>query len=569
MNNKYFILILFFQYIITYSQINFVDVASSLNINGTTGNTYLGNGISFVDFNNDGWDDLSINTGSGTNIKFFQNNQGQFTLVNFNLGPLSYQTKQINWVDIDNDGDKDLFITSDTNGNRLFENLGGMNFQNISVASGMNVMNMESYGASWGDYNNDGFLDVFISNRSLTFSNKLYKNNGDNTFTDVTVSAGISTSGNMSFCSAFLDINNDGLQDIYVSNDKYGFPNLLYKNNGNNTFTDISISSQSNVSIDAMSVTVDDFNNDGLQDIYITNTQNGNVLLKNNGDETFTDIASSSGTLFNSIGWGASFFDADNDMDLDLYVSGEFDDSVPIFLSAAFYLNNNDETFSLKNESFENDTRKSYSNAIGDFDNNGLTDIVVSNINFENIFLWQNESVVPNNWLKVNLEGTLSNKDGIGSTIEISIENQKQYRYTHCGEGYLSQNSNTEFFGLGENTFVDYVKVTWLSGNQDIFYNVDANQVLNIEEGSSPVLDLNQVENTIFKIFPNPVKDLITIESLDTINRIEFFTVNGRKINFEYNNSFNSIDVSFLKSGCYIMKLYKGTNIYYKKIIKI
>ena len=162
-------LILFTFLVITYNfqaQISFVDQATNLGLGTTCGTTYLGNGITFYDFDLDGWDDITLNTENGQPIRFFKNVNGSFNEIFPTIPAINYQTKQINWVDFDNDGDKDLFVTSDFNGNKLFENVGNLLFQDITIASGISTTNMSSYGATWGDYNNDGFLDVFISNRT-------------------------------------------------------------------------------------------------------------------------------------------------------------------------------------------------------------------------------------------------------------------------------------------------------------------------------------------------------------------------------------------------------------------
>ena len=565
--NYLFIYFLFFLSIELFSQITFQNQSESLGLSVSTGFTDYGNGVSFFDFDNDGWDDITLTTENGQNIRFFKNDNGYFNEVTFNISSLNYQTKQVNWVDIDNDGDNDLFVTSNTNGNRLFENVGSNTFNDITINSGISAINMNTFGASWGDYNNDGYLDVFISNRATTPGNKLYKNNGNNTFDDVSLSVGIDEIGHQSLCSAFFDFNNDGFQDIYISNDKVNNANILYKNNGDGTFSDVSVSSGTDVHLDAMTVTIDDFNNDSWMDIYVTNTITGNVLLRNNGDETFTDIAIPSGTEFNSVGWGASFLDADNDMDLDLYVSGEFNQYVTNYLKAAFYINNNDETFTLNNSSFPGDERASYSNAIGDINNDGFPDILVSN-NFENIFLWKNNTINNNNWLKINLQGVQSNKNGVGSTIEISIDGNKQYRYTLCGEGYLAQYSDSEFFGLGENTIVDYVKVTWLSGNQDIFYNVSANQQLDIEEGSSPLLSVSEILDESLVLYPIPIKNYLSWNSTYIFDNIEIFDLLGKRIKvFNYVQN-NSVNLSDLKTGIYSIRFSNNDISITKKVIK-
>lgn len=536
------------------SQISFVNSAQELGISIACGNTYLGNGVSFFDYDNDGWDDITIASADGDPIRFLKNINGNFVEQTLNIPLNNWKNKQINWVDIDNDGDNDLFVTSDSSYNRLYENMGNMIMNDITQSCGMLTDVFYTYGASWGDYNNDGYLDVFLSIRDFDVPNILYKNNGNNTFTLVNTEAGLLNTGFLSFCAAFFDYNNDGFQDIYVSNDKTYNPNLLYKNNGNGTFTEVGEISGSNVSIDAMSVTIDDYNYDGWLDIYITNDILGNVLLKNNGDGTFTNMAQQTQTTFNSVGWGAVFLDADNDRDLDLYMSGDHNGSVADYLSSAFYENNNDGTFNLNNDAIPNDFAISYSNAIGDTDNDGYPEIVVNNINHDNIFLWKNSTPQTNNWLKIKLEGTQSNKNGIGSFIEISVNGEKQYRYTLCGEGYLSQNSATEIFGLGSHALVDYVKVKWLSGIEDIIYDININEELYIVEGST--LSLNEPTKNVFKIYPIPTKNMLNIKGTEVILRLEVINQLGQRV---YNDTPHTlktkVDLSGVSKGIYVAQI--------------
>ena len=537
------------------AQISFMENAQNLGISVNCEYSFLGNGITFYDYDNDGWDDISIATADGDPIYFYKNVNGNFVLQTLNIPNNNIRNKQINWVDIDNDGDNDLFITSDLSGNKLFENLGNMVMQDITSTSGMLADNFSYYGASWGDYNNDSYLDVFICVRDQDTPNILYKNNGDNTFTLANAEAGLLNTGMMSFCSAFLDYDNDGDQDIYVSNDKYTIRNLLYKNNGDGTFEEVGIQSGAAVSIDAMSVTVEDINNDGWLDIYITNDPNNNVLLMNNGDGTFTDMAQSYNVTFNSTSWGAIFLDADCDADLDLYVSAESNGDNPQFLSSGFYENMDNSHFQLNNGAVPNDLAYSYGNAMGDTDNDGYPEMVVNNIVHDNIFLWKNNTTTMNNWLKVKLEGTQSNRNGIGSMIEISTNGEKQYRYTLCGEGYLSQNSASEFFGIGSNTTIDYIKVKWLSGIEDIIYNVSPNQKITIVEGA--FLSVNEFNNDLaIDYYPNPIGDQLFINANKTIEKLEIVDVTGKVIlNLKpFKNSF-STDLSSLESGCYFAKL--------------
>lgn len=573
MTTRVFILFLIFSNL-SNAQLAFEDVATQVGVNYSYGDSEYGGGVSFADFNNDGWDDITYATEDGAQIYFFENNNGVFNLVTLNGISNTYKTKQVIWIDYDNDGDKDLFVTAIEGINEFYRNDGGMNFTNISSTIGFFQTDLFTYGTSFGDIDNDGDLDAFISNRTSTEQNQrnyLYRND-EGTFVDITQSSGIpiedeegNENSQLSFCTMFFDYNKDGFQDIYLANDKTDNINRLYKNLGNGTFEDVSVASGSGIAVNAMTTTLGDYNNDGWFDIYITNTQssqagNGNVLLKNNGDGTFTNVAEETGTTFNSLAWGAVFLDADNDTLLDLYVSGGFDGSIGSFLSAAFYHQQNDGIFVIpQNIGFENDTRKSFSNAIGDINNDGKPDIIVCN-DTENNFLWENKTTNTNNWLKVKLEGVTTNRDGIGNTIEIFINGRSQYRYTLAGEGYISQNSYHEFFGLGEATEVDYVKVTWTGTNtEDIIYDVNANQSITIKEGIG-VLTSNDIQtNSLFSLYPNPSYDGVFKLSVNNnkSNTLKVYDLAGRLIlkikNLKDKDQFS---LNHCKKGIYLAKVY-------------
>lgn len=535
------------------AQIAFDNEAETLGVEIICGNTLFGNGVSFFDYDNDGWDDLTVATADDDPVRFYKNINGNFVEQTLNIANNNWRNKQVNWVDIDNDGDNDLFVTSDTSINRLYENLGNMILQDITSTSGLLNEVLVTYGASWGDYNNDGFLDVFLSNRDTIIPNILYKNNGNNTFSLVNSESGLITTGTLSFCSAFIDYNKDGFQDIYVANDKVEYPNIMYKNNGDGTFTEVGFETGTDITIDAMSVTIGDYNSDSWLDIYVTNDVVGNVLLKNNGNGTFSDETLSSNTAMNSVAWGSVFLDAENDGDLDIYVSAEHDGTVSGYLSSALFTNNNDE-YILENEAIPDDYAISYSNSIGDIDNDGYPEILVNNINHDNIFLWKNNSNNTNNWLKVKLEGTISNRNGVGSMIEISVNGEKQYRYTLIGEGYLSQNSASEIFGIGDATVIDYVKVNWLSGTEDIFYNVSPNQNLKIVEGSS--LSIEESNTSEIKLFPIPTTEILNIESSLPIEEVMVYNLLGEvNISAYMNKNEISLDVASLEPGIYFLRL--------------
>ena len=563
---RVFIIFLIFSNL-SYAQLAFDDVAAQIGVDYSYGDSEYGGGVSFADFDNDGWDDITYASENGVDLYFFKNTNGAFNLVTFNGISNTSKAKQVIWVDYDNDGDKDFFVTAIEGKNAFYSNDGEMNFTDISSTIGIFQTDLFTYGASFGDIDNDGDLDLFISNRSPEDHNYLYRNDSG-IYVDITGTSGISLEGQLSFCSIFFDYDKDGLQDIYVSNDKEENINRLYKNLGDGVFQDVSESSNAGVDVSAMSTTLGDFNNDGWFDIYITNTPfsqvssiQGNVLLKNNGDGTFTNVATETGTSFDSVGWGSVFLDADNDGLLDIYVSSSENGNGSL-ISSAFYHQQDDETFTIPQDiGFNTDLRESYTNAIGDINNDGKPEIVVGN-DTDNNFLWQNNTLNENNWLKVKLEGVVSNKDGIGNTIEINVDGQSQYRYTLAGEGYLSQNSFYEFFGTGLSNLIDYVKVTWTStGATETFNNIEANQSITIKEGIGILNDNNYIVEDLLSIYPNPSNDGVFKLSTknNESNTLKVYDLSGRLIfkvkNLKKNDEFS---LNHCKKGIYVANLSSG-----------
>jgi len=563
---RVFIIFLIFSNL-SYAQLAFDDVADQIGVDYSYGDSEYGGGVSFADFDNDGWDDITYASENGVDLYFFKNTNGVFNLVTFNGISNTSKAKQVIWVDYDNDGDKDFFVTAIEGKNAFYSNDGEMNFTDISSAIGIFQTDLFTYGASFGDIDNDGDLDLFISNRSPEDHNYLYRNDSG-IYVDITGTSGISLEGQLSFCSIFFDYDKDGLQDIYVSNDKEENINRLYKNLGDGVFQDVSESSNAGVDVSAMSTTLGDFNNDGWFDIYITNTPfsqvssiQGNVLLKNNGDGTFTNVATETGTSFDSVGWGSVFLDADNDGLLDIYVSSSENGNGSL-ISSAFYHQQDDETFIIPQDiGFNTDLRESYTNAIGDINNDGKPEIVVGN-DTDNNFLWQNNTINENNWLKVKLEGVVSNKDGIGNTIEINVDGQSQYRYTLAGEGYLSQNSFYEFFGTGLSNLIDYVKVTWTStGATETFNNIEANQSITIKEGIGILNDNDYIVEDLLSIYPNPSDDgVFKLSTKNNVsNTLKVYDLSGRLIfnvkNLKDNDEFS---LNHCKKGIYVANLSSG-----------
>lgn len=484
----------------------FEDVAQELGIIGSYTGNYFAGGISFVDFDGDGLDDLTFATNTGHPLRFFRNTNPGFTEVFLNVNNTKL-VMQVLWVDYDNDGDKDLFTTSLLEGSDLYRNNGNLNFQNVNFISGLQVLfnPMISYGASFGDIDNDGWLDLYIVNRNNQGNqpNLLFRNNGDGTFLDITMDLGMGQEFKYEFCSTFFDFNNDNLLDIYIANDKCrSGGNSLFKNLGGLSFEDISEISDTDICMSAMCVTVGDYNNDGFSDLYITNSppgsfmgdvgflaEYGNKLLLNGGDETFTEVSNALGVDFNIWTWASDFFDFDNDGDLDLYVIG----ADVLIGHGPNRLFRNEEGISFTSldplESMIGDNANSYSFATGDLDNDGYMDVVLNNKYPYEYNVWRNLGE-GSNWVKFGVQGLSSNKDGIGSRIEIYSVEGFQMRTLQCGEGYLNQNSNKLHFGVQEISVVDSVIVKWSSGIVNTIYGLQTNRTYCIVEDTvSSVID--------------------------------------------------------------------------------
>jgi hypothetical protein len=483
------------------SQQPFIENSANANLIAHYGNgTYCG-GLSFADFNNDGYDDITIATELGDSILFFKNN-GDGTFIKLpSLTNSTSEQKSVLWVDLDNDGDLDFFHTSYLGQNRIYKNnfipTAVLSLTDMTNSSGLIIANETGFGATFGDYNKDGFLDVFISNFSNTepFPSRLYRNNGNFSFTNVSTISGISSLPRPTFCAAFFDFDNDCNQDIYTIVDRYVYPNMLYKNNGNNTFTESGSVYGANVSIGAMNAGVVDYNYDTWSDIYVTNEfQSGqstpyNLLMHNNGSQGavyFFDQSSSTQLDIEEVNWGAAFFDADNDKDLDVYICSEHSGH-PSWHNKLMLHNGNmiSPSFTeFPSGGLSGDTLNSFACGVGDFNNDGKQDIAVVNNNYEDVKIWENQFNTNNKFVKFKLQGTTSNRMGIGTKIQLFTGSDFQTRTTHCGINYLAQNSLTEHFGLGSASTIDSIKILWPSGNIDSYKNLGNNSTFSfIESG--------------------------------------------------------------------------------------
>ncbi|MEX1189528.1 MAG: FG-GAP-like repeat-containing protein [Bacteroidia bacterium] len=475
---------------------DFTESAELFGVSGFAAGEY-GSGISAYDWNKDGFDDLVLLTKDSL-PQFYLNNTNGFTRVFFEGIEINNDIKSVNWVDFNNDGFPDLSFNSHLGGPTLYQNNGNFTFLDVTEASGIIQRHSDwGFGHNWGDYNRDGFLDVFYANYNWSnFEdgyNHLYKSSGDGTFVETTEEVGIGLNKEPTFVGLWCDYNNDNITDLYVLNDRNSYRNYIYENTGNDTFSDQSENLFFDIIMDSMTASGGDFNNDGLFDIYITNTPGfGNKLFRNSV-VGFQESAFNYGLQMFEWSWGAVWIDAQNSGWQDLFVVTQ--PNIPFNTPGKhFFFNNTGISFDLNmNAGFEGSEDWTFSTARGDFNNDGKADLITHSYDPLGTELWINSTSNAGNYLKVRLEGVVSNKDAIGCRLELYTSQGNQYRYTYCGEQYISQNSQWQFFGLGDLQTVDSLVIIWPSGIHDVFHDVQANQALVIQEGSS-IINLIQIQ---------------------------------------------------------------------------
>jgi hypothetical protein len=479
-------------------------------------------GAAWSDYDNDGNLDLLI---AGSPTTFYRNmGNGTFEDVTDAAGLSNIAAVAGVFGDYDNDGCPDLFINvlsrTPDSGDKLFHNNCKGKFRDATIAAKIEgFLGVRSNtGAAWADYDNDGYLDLYIAdngdyyNLSLTTlnfkPNILYHNNGDGTFTDVTRFAGVdgitqcipphssfsrikrTINGEikLSFQPAWLDYNGDNFMDLFVATD--GGVSPLYKNNGDGTFTDVTREAGLCMRGTGMGVAVGDYDNDGDFDIYVTNV-GVNYMWENNGNETFTEVAKKlSASDPSHVGWGTNFLDYDNDGYLDLYVvngSGNPGDSILELADDTldkFYHGTEGKFEDLTEELKITGDDKKEGSAVGDFNNDGYDDIIVlsaARTKKDLNRLYKNVGS-GNNWLKIKLRGKKSNRDAVGAKIKLTTGGEMQTRQLESGGSFLSQNSLWQTFGLGKSESVDEVEIKWPSGIVQTLKDIAANQIVTIEE---------------------------------------------------------------------------------------
>ena len=462
----------------------FQNVAPSWGVSQYNSNGIYGAAVSTADWNNDGWPDLTVGSSDGA-LRTFVNLEGS----GFSMTPLPWvmqgETKALIWLDLDNDGDDDLFVQEDSGRCGVLRNDGVEGFVDVTSSANLPQETTEAGGVSFGDMDNDGDLDLHLC-RYLEmpfFSptadrNVLLRNNGDLTFTNVTEESGIDVHIRLSFQSIWWDENGDGLQDIFVINDKSG-ANSMFQNQGDGTFIDVAPERNMDIVMDCMTASLGDFNQDNRQDLFLTNTPFGGdglgaKLIEGTPEGDYNEVAADHGLAMDRFCWGALWMDVDNDMDLDLFVA-EHEFLEPYGINYLYENLGSSEYFTFEpfgDDVYDIDYLNSHVVASADFDRNGWIDFVVHNVGNHAMRMWLNSGFSNGNQsIGIQLEGVFGNRPAVGSEIQLHAGGVVQTRIVHAGENYLSQENEVELFGLAQ-TEPEYVKVKWSSGLEEEF---DAN----------------------------------------------------------------------------------------------
>lgn len=501
-----------------------------------------GAGIAFVDFDNDGLPDIfQVN---GTRLDAFPKGQEPTNHLYRNLGAGRFQDvsrkagiARSGWGngvcsgDFDNDGYADLYVTH-WGVNSLFRNKGDGTFDDVAAAAGVDGKEGKwSTGCTFVDYDRDGRLDLFVVRyagfdlkktpqpgafpycmfretpvycgpRGLPFGDAiLYRNRGDGTFDDVTQSSGIGKAANFyAFTATAADLNSDGWTDLYVACDST--PSLYFRNNRDGTFTELATEvsiayNQHGAEQAGMGVAVADYDNDGWLDITKTNfTGDYPNLYRNLGNGLFEDLTLGAGLAVNPqyVLWGTGLEDFDNDGWRDLFqAGGHVYPEIEKIIAGEAYANPRLIYRNLGNGKFEDVSamagagiaarHASRGAAFGDFDNDGDVDVVVMNMD-EAPSLLRNDLAGGNHWLKVQLRGTKSSRDAIGSTVSVHAGSMRLTGAISSQSSYLSVNDARLHFGLGARQSVDKITVRWASGDTEEFPGVPAATLVLLVEGS-------------------------------------------------------------------------------------
>lgn len=521
----------------------FTDVSSKSAFSYRSNNNFTGRkyfpqpmcgGVAAIDYNNDGWMDLFFTNGAKLpelkktgpeyyNCLLRNNHDGTFTDVTEKAGLLGADLGFCFGAavgDYDNDGHPDIFICN-AGRNALYHNNGDGTFTDVTAGSGLDRKpeNLLSVGAAWFDYDNDGRLDLIVTNYTVwspqsdqkclrdpeheeyctptvykSVASRLYRNLGGGKFEDVTETSGIGKALGKGMGISIADFDRDGRMDVFVANDTE--PNFLFMNQGDGTFKERGLElgvayNMQGDSVSGMGSDAKDFDNDGWVDI-IYNDLSGQVfgLLKNESGKSFTDVTWSSklGTLSRRLsGWSVGFVDYDNDGWKDLYsANGDVDNlTVNAKQHDTMFRNVDGKTLADVSEEMGPDFAflgYQRGSAFVDLNNDGFMDLVVTSLN-EKPRMLMNNAIVKNHWIMLDLEGTKSNRDGIGAAIQLeTASGRKLHNHVTTSVGFMSSSDRRVHFGLGAESKIAYVEIRWPSGMVQRIEKPAADQILKVTE---------------------------------------------------------------------------------------
>ena len=460
------------------------DVSVDHLVEVSTAASWFGCGLSTVDFDGDGWDDVTAATSAGP-VELYKG--GPDGLGHHMTLPHDNESKAVLWVDVDNDGDLDLILGVYLDGLYLYIQDEDGALTEEGVNRGLPQWpSWDVRGISAADYDNDLDLDLYVvsyhaSFDSLPHQNLLLRNEGGGHFTDQTDAAGVGNGHQHSFQGAWFDFDDDGDQDLWVINDRSVYPNALYRNT-NGVFYDIAQDVGANIAIEAMSATLFDPDNDGDWDMYVTNIEdNPNAYLRN-ANGFYYDVSDPAGIASMQYGWGTLAVDLNGDMHEDLMVATyRFPNSNPY--DNHLYMNDGaGSTFTDHIEDWPNEQYMLYCLGRLDLDQDRVPDIV-GHGNAAHAQILRNTNPDGASRLTVDLVGTLSNSHAIGAVVKVWADGEFVMRQLQAGADYMTQHSHTLFFGLAGHDTVDSVQVRWPSGLEEVWYDVDANSALTLVEG--------------------------------------------------------------------------------------
>jgi uncharacterized repeat protein (TIGR01451 family) len=436
---------------------------------------------SWVDINNDGWEDLFVTQYSKGAANLLYKNNGNKTFTKISGGDLgNYKQGAVTsaWADVDNDGDLDAVLTNNYGfQNSLYINNNGSFTRNTTSTEFLKEPGY-FHGATFADYDRDGKLDVFLCNYMPTKFHVLFKGNGDGTFTKIKEGE-IATEAHFSVGATWADYDNDGWPDLFIPNGR-GDKNSLFHNKGNGTFAKITEGAIVNDIGNSVASAWGDYDNDGDLDLFVANASKlGNWLYRNEGNGSFTKITTSGITNDFGDSHGCSWVDVDNDGDLDLYVTNDKKGRKWL------YLNQGNGQFSkLTNDPILAATGNSFGNSWADYDHDGDIDVFLATHSNEVNFLYDNNGNA-NKWISIKLHGTNSNKTAIGARVRVKANGVWQMREINSQEGIGGQSTMFARFGLGNASQIDSIQIKWPSGYVQNLTNRPVNQFMNVTEENS------------------------------------------------------------------------------------